>query len=408
MAQRKVPRPIPDPALDGAPAAVVIGADLNGLGVIRSLGAASCPIYVVDETRWHAGCWSNLSRTILVDALSGPAFVADLMRLGMRIGGRPFLIPTSEPALAAISPARGELASVFRFDLPSEAMVEVLQNKARFHEFALAHGLPVPRSVVLGSKADLAGLRGLELPIILKPAEKEPVHAGAIDRIYRLESYAEAEAIAGRLLDLTPELVAQDWIEGPDEGIYFSLFFRASQGDDGPLFFGRKLACSPPAIGSTAFCVPAPEARDALETVTRRFLACSNYRGVGSLEFKWDEQRREFFIIEPTVGRTDWQEELATLNGVNIPLAAYRDAVGLAPLRPEPSAPAAWREHLGRRLPAGRLPPGVRVYDGYWRASDPLPAVFYYPIRAAKAVQVFRAKSRTAVARLFLSRAVAG
>ncbi len=42
--------------------------------------------------------------------------------------------------------------------------------------------------------------------------------------------------------------------------------------------------------------------------------ASTQYEGLGSLEFKWDAQGRRFLIIEPTVGRTDMQEEIPTLN----------------------------------------------------------------------------------------------
>ena len=50
--------------------------------------------------------------------------------------------------------------------------------------------------------------------------------------------------------------------------------------------------------------------------------------GVGSLEFKRDRKTVKFMIVEPTVGRTDAQEEIATLCGVNIPLIAYSTALG--------------------------------------------------------------------------------
>ena len=55
------------------------------------------------------------------------------------------------------------------------------------------------------------------------------------------------------------------------------------------------------------------------------------------MEFKRDARTGEFLMIEPTVGRVDWQEEVATLNGVNIPLAAYLHEIGAE------AAPAACR-----------------------------------------------------------------
>ncbi len=45
---------------------------------------------------------------------------------------------------------------------------------------------------------------------------------------------------------------------------------------------------------------------------------------MGSMEYKRDRRDGRFHMIEPTVARTDFQEEVATLNGMNIPLASYR------------------------------------------------------------------------------------
>ena len=116
-----------------------------------------------------------------------------------------------------------------------------------------------------------------------------------------------------------------------------------------------------------------------LRPLTDKFLDVSEYRGLGSLEFKWDAVTQRFLIIEPTVGRTDSQEEIATLSGVNLPLIAYRHQLGL-PALPQRSTerPVAWFEsyrHL-KRWPS--LPAGSRIYDAYWRIGDPMPALVFY------------------------------
>ena len=61
-----------------------------------------------------------------------------------------------------------------------------------------------------------------------------------------------------------------------------------------------------------------------LLTVTEQFIALVPYRGLGSLEFKRDRKRNRLVISEPTVGPSDWQSEIATLCGVNLPLRLYQ------------------------------------------------------------------------------------
>ncbi|MGH8328105.1 MAG: carboxylate--amine ligase, partial [Steroidobacteraceae bacterium] len=169
-------------------------------------------------------------------------------------------------------------------------------------------------------------------------------------------------------------------VDGPDTEIFFTLFVSDRDSRMIAMFAGRKIACSPPAVGSTAICVAAPEVDSTLRALTSRFVAQTEYQGLGSLEFKRDGRTGRFLIIEPTVGRTDWQEEIATLCGVNLPLLTYQIALG-APLPRQGAgalAPFAWR--AGRQFPVPRAlrASGTRVMDGYFRWSDPLPAMYYY------------------------------
>src|SRR6185436_1655141 len=78
-------------------------------------------------------------------------------------------------------------------------------------------------------------------------------------------------------------------------------------------------------------------------------------------------------------GRTDWQEEIATLSGLNLPLIAYRYELGLPPVSETTiDRGAAWRESFRHRIPLDKTPSAIRVYDGYWRNDDPIPALVYY------------------------------
>jgi D-aspartate ligase len=275
----------------------------------------------------------------------------------------------------AVSEFRDELASYYRFRLPAPAMVSTLYDKAAFQAFAEAHDLPVPRTVVLEREADIAKIADLGMPVIIKPADKRPVHFGQVERINWLDKFDEAAAVCRRMLGAAGTLVAQEWIEGPDTGICFALFYAGAVRGSRHVFFGRKIAAYPPGLGSTAVCLPAPDAADLLRPLTEKFLDITGYQGLGSLEFKWDSRRGRYVIIEPTVGRTDWQEEIATLNGVNLALIAYCHALGLPSPAERSTGAAAWRESLLYLRKCSDV--SERMYDGYWRADDPLPAIAF-------------------------------
>jgi predicted ATP-grasp superfamily ATP-dependent carboligase len=369
----------PEAAMVEVTPAVVVGAQVNGLGVVRSLAAGCVPVVTIDTALSRPAMWSRSSRCMVVRQLSGRSFVDSLLKLQRRLGGRPVLILTDETAVTTVSDYRDELSAAYRFHLPSPDLVTTLDNKARFHEFAERHDLPVPTTVVLKNVDDLAKLSRLRYPLIAKPADKQSVHSGQTRRLDFIDTPEEALASCTQMLETAGELIVQEWIAGPDSNIYFSLFHRGKSPNAVHIFHGRKIASYPPRVGSTAVCLAAPDMAGVLGPLTEKFLQVSDYEGLGSLEFKWDSQLDRFVIIEPTVGRTDWQEEIATLSGVNLPLIAYRHELGLPHISgAQTSRSAAWQESFQHRQRSTQSLSGVRIYDGYWRNNDPIPAVVFY------------------------------
>lgn len=359
--------------------AVVVGGSLNGLGVVRSLSHARMPVFVLDTTRRCPAAWSRSCHFVRTPRLTGESLIQALQSLATELINRPVLILTSDEAVTTVSEYRDQIAPHYRVSLPAREMVNALADKAAFQSLAEREGFAVPRGAVVQSESDLRRIRELVPPLIIKPADKILVLNDIVERAVRADTTAEAEASAARMLCHAPRLIVQEWVDGPDTEIFFTLFVSDRDSRMIAMFAGRKIACSPPAVGSTAICVAAPEVDSTLRALTSRFVAQTEYQGLGSLEFKRDAGSGEFLIIEPTVGRTDWQEEIATLCGVNLPLLAYLCSVGLPQLpSSHPTKTAAWRSSKEFRTPS--FPDGqrMRIVDGYLRWSDPLPALYYY------------------------------
>ena len=130
----------------------------------------------------------------------------------------------------------------------------------------------------------------------------------------------------------------------------------------------------------------APEVESILEPLTKGFFDAVRFVGLCSMEFKRDRQSGKFLMVEPTIGRTDWQEEVASLHGVNIPLAAYCYELGL-PLPAVEKArdsviwldpPSYWRSMLVSNSFRDERPAGARVKSACWRPDDPIPLAFFW------------------------------
>lgn len=380
--------------------AVVIGGDLNPLGIVRSLAAAGVPVTVI-ATDPHDICMrSRFGRKVLFTAIEGPGFVVDLLDLAKEWRERPVLFLTEERTVRTVSEYRDRITPAYRVRLPEHGRLMKLMHKKGFQDLAEACGALIPRTLHLRSHNDLARLGEIEFPCVLKPARKDYVYGAQFKKAYVVQSPQEVEKLYTEIAPVLSDLVLQQWIDGDDSDIYFTLQYVGADGATVSTFTGRKIRSWPPRIGGTASCTAAWNEAQELDALTARFFSQVGFTGMGSMEYKRDRRDGKFYMIEPTVARTDVQEEVATLNGVNIPFAAYRYELGLSPVASSRTQVARiWREPESDRWSAERTGTAVdersqgdRTVDAYWRLNDPMPWVSMMRDRIAQRIEMWRRK----------------
>lgn len=375
------------------PPAVVVGAGINGLGVARSLRRGGVRAFLTDSDPTRSELRTRAARALCIPTLHGEEFVEALLRLHGRhwTGERPVLMLTQEEHVALVSKFRDRLSSFFLFSLPLPETVTALLNKACFQKLAEGAGAPIPPLVRVRSIPDLDKLSRLHYPVVVKPAERDAAYARRFRKAYRMETADETSALVREILTVFPDVVVQEWTGGPDSNIYFCLQYFDHAGGLVASFTGRKVRSWPPQVGGTASCVPAPEAHSELSQVTARFFRHVGMIGMAAMEYKRDARNGEYRMIEPTIGRTDYQAEVATLNGVNLPLVAW----GVESGNPIP-APARVPHPMGWRVRSEDLQSAraqhqparldVRVADAVWRWNDPVPGIVQMGRRATRLV----------------------
>jgi D-aspartate ligase len=251
---------------------------------------------------------------------------------------RPVLVPCSDIAVAAASAARETLD--YHLVLPDHDVIELLTDKPRFLDHALANDIPVSPFRVLRSRSDAEAVAAaLRYPVVMKPyrgtmAWNDRVGQKAV-RLFEADQLLETW---DRAAPDYPVLV-QEWIEGGDDHLYsFNGYFDAS-GRPLATFIARKVRQWPPHTGMSSFGV---ECRNdvVLETALRLF-ASVPYRGFAYLEMKRDARTGQHFAIEANIGRPTGRSPIAEAGGVELHYTAYCDALGL-PL------PAARTQRYGR------------------------------------------------------------
>lgn len=381
------------------PPAVVLGAGANGLGVARSLARARVPVWLLDSDERRPEMYTRAAKPLKIRALQGEVLVEELVRLGKAqfSGMRPVLFLTQEESVKTISQHRERLSAFYRFNLPRAGVVDALLHKQGFQRLAEQLGSPIPPLVHIRAPADLPALENLHYPAVVKPGERHSEYGHQFKKAYRVESAGEAASLLRRILMVMQDVVVQEWIEGPDSNIYFCLQYLGRQGQVVASFTGRKIRSWPPQVGGTASCTVAAEVHHELSQLTERFFRDAGVVGMAGMEYKRDARTQEFRMVEPTIGRTDYQEEVATLNGVNLPHAAYCSELDLPfPAPVVNRQPIVWRvrsedarsAQMQNQRPEQGVPRGGRVVDALARWNDPLPSLVQNLRRIQRAVRV--------------------
>ena len=361
--------------------AVVVGGGLNALGVVRSLAHADIPVIVIDTDPKSPAMRSRYGEKFLCRSLEGEVFVDFIIDLARNYEAPLVLFATEEKTVETVSRARERLTPHFRLRQPDHERLMALMHKQGFQDLAEAVKAPVPRTVRLQSKRDLARISALKYPCIFKPSKKDYDYGARFMKGYKVSSPEEVVALYEEIHPILADMVVQEWIEGSDADVYFCLQYIDSEGGIVSSFSGRKIRAWPLRVGGTASCTAAWEVADELSNITSAFFRKVGFVGMGSMEYKRDARDGCFYMVEPTVGRTDFQEEVASLNGVNIPAAAYRYEMALPAIPPKRAAvPRIWREpttdrwafqESGEQADVRSI--GHTVCDAYWRWNDPRP-----------------------------------
>lgn len=363
--------------------AIVVGAGINGLGVVRSLAERHIPAIVLDADEQQPAMKSRTARHFKLPTMAGIGFIHALIDLAKRRfeGQRPVLLLTQEHTVKLVSDYRDLLSTHFRFTLPQADVLQQLMHKESFHRYALQSEFPVPKTAHIKNSADIRKLEELQFPIVAKPGQRNADYDNKYKKANRFDTVESAERWIRPVLSVMPDIVVQEWIEGPDSSIYFCLQCINPNGDVVASFTGRKIRSWPPQVGGTASCMEALEEHAFLSELTANFFKRAGAFGLLGMEYKKHSRTGTMMMVEPTIGRTDYQEEVATLNGVNLPAAAYCCELNL-PLGDggEKRQPVAWRvssddaRSFALQGPSGyTIPKGTKVVDALWRLSDPLP-----------------------------------
>ncbi len=366
---------------------MVLAADANGMGAMRSLHWAGIRTVAVFRDRAQLAYWSRYSvkrvlepgvdldeaiRNVLEDLDVGPAVV----------------IPTSDRFATFLAENRDVLPSRYIPCIPSAELVTLFNDKALETRRIASIGVPMPRTVEDLPDDPDALIASLGLPLIIKPRTAEDVIRLRIKTAPVFDRGAAHAFYAAHRGDLG-SLIAQELISGDGPVQWDCCCTFDGSHELVSAVSHRKLSTSPPGYGVT--CHGRVEANDEVVSLSRRIGRAVGFTGPAGFNFKYDEPTGTYQYLELNP-RLAMCNALGTHSGVNCPFEAYRIALGES-VEPAVAQPGweyydAFGDFYGRYTSNGRSPvAALRALAAvtrtlargpvcpYWRWSDPMPAL---------------------------------
>ena len=333
----------------------------NSLGIIRSLAAGGIPVIATDRDPRALGMLSRHARAhVMRDPVDDPeGFIADLEALGRTLPAPGVLFPTHDEAIEVIGPHEARLSEWFRMPWSRWADLQPYIDKAGQHAAAHRIGFPVPLTVEPADESDVrAAIPDMRFPVVLKPRVDPAGFKRAFGR--QVLQAADGEELLAQWDRATRHLPQiSEVIPGGDDCLWTLGSYRDINGTPLASFTGRKLLQWP-----------------------------TGFHGISQVEVKRDPRDGRDYLIEVNPRSWLWIS-LATEVGVNLPEAAFLDAIGrprtwaeghrsdvrwvLSAKHLAASAGEVRRGRLGRKTAMHtRKPPFM---DGVWSVTDPKPGL---------------------------------
>jgi predicted ATP-grasp superfamily ATP-dependent carboligase len=324
----------PECAEPGWPPVVVAGGFQTGVLLMRNLLRRGLRVYCVEWLRSQP-CFRSVYGTSFQcpNPDEKPTeWLEFMIGVSAKIGGKPVLISSADQFVTAIARHRGALEPHFQFCQGGAALQGLLATKERQYDLASEHGLPVPRTRFVTSPAELADFASTaRFPCLLKPLhyrEWERLPIGHACRGAKLVLAGSAAELAGKyaaVAGVTPGLVVQEVIEGPDTNklVYLSCYARDGRRIGACMM--RELRTSPAYFGSASMVEPVldPEA----DRLCDSFLRGIGYSGICEIELKRDTRDGCVKMIEANP-RYSGTGDAAPYAGVDIGWLHYLDVIG--------------------------------------------------------------------------------
>jgi len=308
--------------LNKQPPAVVVGLCVHGLATVKSLAKKGVAVYSLTSNYKDPAVKTRFSNVHFTEDLRGPGLINALSILHGKINPatKPILFLTNDNTVACIADNWPKLENLYKLSWADcRYTVKELLLKSNIQKYCDRAGILYPKSWILDSIDGISNIpRDMKLPFIIKPVK--PVSK------FKAELIESADALKTHVKKYQSELpfIIQEWVPGDVSRLLFCGLYL-QEGKAISRIEGYKLRSYPSERGGGS--VVAPLANEIVYKQASSFFRETNLSGPVALEMKRDKNDN-LWVIEPTVGRTEYWADFCVANGVDLPYVEYCDQIG--------------------------------------------------------------------------------
>lgn len=313
-----------------SPAALVIGLEVNGYGIVRSLAREGVATVGVHSSELAFGRFSRYcDKRYLDPSIHEEEQICEaLMAWGGRLDQKAVLFPTSDRYVMLLARHREELSGHFLFHWVDPKYLSGIVNKDEIALICRQAGIVAPMTHVPKLGEDLGETaKEFPFPCIVKPVRSFNTGFPTGVKNFVAHSLKELLDFYNDKPGLMGETIWQQIVEGGDENLFTCTALVRRSGEIGPTFCARKIRQYPPGFGS--MCFGRSEWNEVVVSEALKLLRFLGHSGFGSLEFKYQPADGRFYFIEMNP-RLPWYSMLFADASVNLPYLCYADLTGKA------------------------------------------------------------------------------
>ncbi|HTY09436.1 MAG TPA: hypothetical protein VMF88_00060 [Bacteroidota bacterium] len=232
------------------------------------------------------------------------------------------LVPIGFPVTHFVAKHQIEISQYAKIVVPNIESEEIACDKFNIQKIAMNVGVPTPKTFLIKNTEDIAdAIKEVGLPIIIK-GRRESGKGIVATANSKVEAFHQFYSLVEKY-DLAQDdyPIVQEFIHGWGCG-FFAIY---EQGECKRIFMHRRIREYPPTGGVS--CCACSFNDPHLELYGRKLLDALHWNGVAMAEFRYDESKHDYSLIE--VNAKFWGSlELALAAGADFPADYVKIATG--------------------------------------------------------------------------------